>query len=185
MKTYEEEFPDVTSTYEEMLADMHTISDYYSRMGIENRVVDSVKGVNLPLVVAIIDNEMDEVEAPRVVTNAMMPVEAEVADVTKYLQYYSELDMRDTSLGRMDLLELANLCNLRSQGPHLAVGERDGNTFLGLRFVQGFPLEEEISPNGFVDGLSIFDTYYGMVELFLGQLEQGKTLEQAREALGI
>ncbi|MFI3313628.1 MAG: hypothetical protein R3Y62_07045 [Eubacteriales bacterium] len=183
--SFQESFPTALLSDKEMAAELQIIDGYYKTMGVETVMVDASEQVELPMLLAILPNDNDEVEEPRVLSHSFQPSDGELVDGTKYFQIYGETPVEHLGIPRLELLELVNLCNTNSQGTMVLLRKNEGQTMVCLRHLSNFPVTEVISKTAFFDMLSVFDVFSAMVELLLEQLSQGKTLEQAQEILGI
>lgn len=179
-------FPDSATTPEQMIEDLKVLSVYYTRMEVEHTIYDKAQGTELPVLVAILEDDFDEEGDPRVVSHSFIPTDKEEISDSKYMQFYSDLDLPIGDLDRLTLLEIVHACNLRAPGPvAMLIPTPHGGCGLAVRFVVGFPMGEKIQPEIFVDELTLHDRVCAMVEALTNEVLAGQSLEEAKEMLGL
>ena len=177
---------DTKLTEQSILQDLEVLQLYYEDMEIPCKVIQASKLAPLPSLVAML--EVEEGEQPWVLTHSLLPVDQELAEFTKFLQFYCELPGSLEKVDRGVLLEAVNrLGQALPMGTVLLVEPRpelELPLMAAVRAVQGFPLEEPISQGVFTEDMFLFEMSCQMTAQVMQALGAGQTVDQAIAQLG-
>ena len=174
---------DTVLTEEFILEELQNLKEYYDAMEVASQVFPAVKDAPMPSMAAIL--EEDEKGRNRVVTHSFLPLDEDDASYTKFLQFYCELQIDVGGVDRLRLMEaLMTLNGMLPLGTAVAVAARDElPAMVGLRYVQGYPLEEVIDQGAFCETLFLFDLSCDLVSTVVDALVEGASVENALSRL--
>lgn len=183
MSFYNDAFPDASQTEEDILDDLRVLAGYYENLGIYSTLLPALAEAPLPTLVVYLPEE-DGTQA-RTVTHNLMPLGAEQVKDTKFLQFYCDIDVDISSIERVTLLEAilrmgsVNVCGSGHLLPHHS-GEGEK---VAVRFMQGFPINETIDYDLFVDMMTLFDVSCHYMTQLMIALVDGTSLDDAFASL--
>ena len=176
--TTEELYEGSVLTAERVLADLETLRAYCDELELETMVIPPMEEVQLPVLAAILEN--DEQERPRVVTCTFVPVDSDLCQYTKQLQFYLELQNSLEGVSRAELLELIMWINVRINNGTclLRESEQDHSLHLAVRLCQGFRLDDPVDPVIFGENLMMFDEICEIVSSLADLMAGGKSFAE-------
>lgn len=173
-------------TEQSILEDLEALQLYYEDMEIPCKIIRASKPAPLPSLVAMLDT--GEEEKPWVLTHSLLPVDKELAEFTKFLQFYCELPGALEQVDRVVLLEAVNrLGQALPFGTALLVEPRPElklPLMAAVRAVQGFPLEQPMAQAVFTEDLFLFETSCQITTQVMEGLCAGLTVDQAFARVG-
>lgn len=177
---------DTKLTEQSILQDLEALSLYYEDIEIPAKMIQASKLSPMPSLVALLDSG-DE-DKPWVLTHSFLPLGTDMAEFTKFLQFYCELSGSLEKVERLTLLEAVNRLNQALPfGSVLLVEPRpqfELPLMAAVRAVQGFPLDRPIDQGTFTEDLFLFEMSCELVARVLDELADGKSLDEVFEQIG-